>query len=73
MTSSGETFRPLSWKEIASHITDSEEGDSSITAQGCCDLHKRMLRRLKNELLNDPLVKEWLEAHPKEILNPIIR
>lgn len=61
--------RHLTWKEIAEIITESEsEQGTSITAQGCHDLHKRMLRRLRDQLEDDPIIQEWLEQNPTRIM-----
>tara|TARA_R100001463_G_scaffold104278_1_gene158865 strand:- start:95 stop:319 length:225 start_codon:yes stop_codon:yes gene_type:complete len=60
-------FDPLSWSEIAKVITSNEQSqgkNTSITAQGACDLNKRLLLRLREELKDDPLIKEWLLANP---------
>ncbi len=65
-----EPIKPLTWKEIAEIITESEsEKGTSITAQGCCDLHKRMMRRLRLELEADPLIQEWLKKNPTKVMN----
>ena len=60
-------FDNLTWKEIAKIITDNEQAqgkNTSISPQGACDLNKRLLRRLRKELEQDPLIQEWLLANP---------
>ena len=60
-------FDRLTWKEIAQIITDNEQAqgkNTSISPQGACDLNKRLLLRLRKELENDPVIQEWLLAHP---------
>ena len=66
-------FEPMTWREIAEEISRKEGKERSITSQGCCDLNKRMIRRLREKLENDPLVQEWLEAHPTKTMDELNR
>lgn len=51
-------FKPATWKEIGDKFNVSH-----AAAQGT---HNRMLKKLKEEFMKDPILRDWILEHFKE-------
>jgi hypothetical protein len=51
----------MSWASIATRLSMGEA--TPLTPKCVCQLHNRALRKLRNRLLEDSVVREWLYAH----------